>query len=154
MKNRLADLLTIIATGAASFSEPILAQLCRLAAMEAENAGISWSPDFAPRTVAVWDWDVANDLNHLDPVGAELFGVSPSRASKGLPNSHYLPALHPDDLAPVSRSLANAVKGGVFEARYRIIMSGEPRCVFAKGFCFVDRSNRPERFVGTVMASD
>jgi PAS domain-containing protein len=125
-----------------------------MAALEAETTYIPWTDISLPKIACIWDWDVPNDLNHLDGPGAELFGVSPSAASRGLPNDRYLSAIHPDDVDDVRRGLAAAQKQGVFEVRYRIVASGQPRWVFGKGFCTIDRSNRPERFAGALIALD
>jgi PAS domain-containing protein len=154
MKSKLVVLFTDLASRAASFGEPVLGHLCRMAAIEAETANFPWIPDTTPRTIGIFDWDVSNDINRLDPTGAELFGIVPSRASNGLPNGKYLTALHPADIDVVGRSLQKASKGGVWEARYRVIASGEARWIFARGHCFVDKSNRPERFAGAMMAMD
>jgi len=101
MRSKLADLFKDIAANATTFAEPVLAQLCRMAAIEAENASIPWEHPPKRSIVCIWDWDVTNDVNRVDPAGAHLLGVVPSRAGKGLPNSHYLKALHPDDLEPI-----------------------------------------------------
>jgi PAS fold len=154
MKSRLVELLSNIAGRATSFGEPVLGHLCRMAALEAETSSIPWEPASTASIVCIWDWDVPNDLNHVDPIGAELFGVVPSRASKGLPNDRYVSAVHPEDMEDVRCGLAYAMKTGLFEARYRIIASGQPRWVFGKGFCTVDKLNRPERFAGALMALD
>jgi PAS domain-containing protein len=154
MRSKLAELFNDIAANATSFAEPVLAHLCRMAAIEAEKASVSWMPSPKIGIVGIWDWDITNDLNRVDPAGAHFLGIVPSRAGKGLPNGHYLQALHPDDVDAISRSLSKSMKGGVWQARYRIIASGQPRWAIGKGFCFLDKSNRPERFTGAIMAED
>lgn len=154
MRSKLADLFRDIAANATTFAEPVLAHLCRMAAIEAEHASIAWNPRPKLGIAGIWDWDITNDLNRVDPAGAHFLGVIPSRAGKGLPNSDYLKALHPDDIDPISLSLGKSMKGGVWEGRYRIITSGQPRWVFGRGFCFTDNSNRPERFTGAMIAED
>jgi PAS domain-containing protein len=155
MRSKLADLFNAIAANATTFAQPVLAHLCRMAAIEAENAALPWAD--APRLsiAGIWDWDVTNDVNRVDPAGAHFLGIVPSRAGKGLPNSHYLQALHPEDIDTVNRSLGKAIKGGgVWQARYRIIASGQPVWASGKGCCFIDKSNRPERFTGAIMVED
>jgi hypothetical protein len=123
-----------------------------MAAIEAQNTSIPWSPA-RPNIACIWDWDVPNDRNRVDPMGAELLGVNSRKASvDGLPNERYLDAVHPDDVAMVSLGLQKAMRSGVFEARYRIISSGQARWFLGRGFCTVDRSNRPERFAGALTA--
>ena len=150
----LARLLSEIASRASAFDEPVLGHLCRMAAIEAEAATMPWKDLSEPSIVCIWDWDVPNDLNHVDPVGAELFGVAPSKASRGLPNERYVSSVHPDDREGVRRDLARAMKTGIFEARYRIMVADRSRQVFGKGFCSIDGSNRPERFAGVLIATD
>ena len=154
MRSKLVDLFDDIAASATAFAEPVLAHLCRMAAIEAEHASVPWDRPSKLHIVGIWDWDITNDLNRVDPAGAHLLGVIPSHASKGLPNSHYLKAVHPDDIDAISRSLGKSMTGGVWEARYRIITTGQPRWAFARGFCFIDKSNRPDRFTGAIMAED
>lgn len=146
----LSEIFAKFADQASLFDEPVLAHLCRMAALEATGTTIPVQPASGP-IIAIWDWDLVNDRNHMDPDGAKLFGVSPKMAAKGLPNSAYLNAVHPDDVAAVSLALGTALTGGVFETRYRLVTGNRVRQVFAKGFCTLDQSNRPERFPGAVM---
>ena len=154
MKSKLANFLSAIAARASTFDELVLGNLCRLAALEAETVHMPWIDVSPPSIVCIWDWDVPNDLNHVDPQGAELFGVPPSQASKGLPNDRYVSSVHPEDIEGVRRGLACAMKKGVFEARYRISVGGQPRWVLGKGFCTIDASNRPQRFAGVLIDID
>jgi PAS domain-containing protein len=149
MGRTLADLFAEIASRANSFDEPVLAHLCRMAAVESRRTVIPWDEETKPDSVGIFDWDVANDINHLDPIGAEFFGVDAAKAGRGLPNHRYIGAIHPDDMCSVNAFLLDCMKGGVAEASYRIISSSQPpRWIFAKGFCTLDKSNRPERFAG------
>ena len=47
--------------------------------------------------------------------------------------------------------ISDSLKGGIFEAEYRLITERHERRVFARGFCTLDKSNRPERFPGVVI---
>jgi PAS domain-containing protein len=151
MADTLTELFAEIAARATLFDEPILAQLCRMAAIEADQKPITLQ-SVTPTLVGIWDWDVANDLNHLDPNCAELFGMDPAEAKKGLPRSKYLGAVHPDDLPRINRSLSSILaKGGVYEVEYRIIQNDRLKKVHARGFCTLDSSGRPERLPGAIM---
>lgn len=100
----------------------------------------------------VWDWDVSTDRNFCDPVIAEMFGVDARMAAKGLPNSEYLAAMHPDDLPSFAQAIAQTVsKGGQFEARYRLRTNNQTTWVLARGHCYLDDSGRPMRFPGAVI---
>jgi PAS domain-containing protein len=151
MARTLSDLLQEIASRASLYEEPVLAHLCRMAALEADRASVPLQ-GIAHNVIGFWDWDVANDLDHLDPNCAALFGVAPALARKGLPISVYLKAVHPRDILLLNRAIGGALKsGGAFEAEYRIVTDDRVRWVFAKGYCTLDKSNRPERFPGVVM---
>lgn len=156
MSNTLAALFDEIASRANSFDEPVLAHLCRMAAIESRKTVIPWAAQSQINTgpVGLFDWDIANDINRLDPAGAEFFGVAPQKAAKGLPNGSYLHAIHPDDVETVGTFLHDCMKGGVSEARYRVVTNNRARMIFSKGFCTLDPSNRPDRFAGMMMVVD
>jgi PAS domain-containing protein len=147
----LADLFVEIASSAIAFDEPFLAHLCRMAAMEARNTVVPRQEVSKPGPIGIFDWDIANDVNRLDPTGAKFFGVNPAKAARGLANSNYLHAIHSDDVQIVGAFLADCIKGGVSEAEYRVVTNDQPRWIFAKGSCTLDRSNRPARFGGIMM---
>ena len=151
MARTLSELLQEIAGQASLYEEPVLAHLCRMAALEADRTIVPVQR-IGHNIIGFWDWDVANDCNHLDPNCATLFGVAPARARKGLPISVYLKAVHPHDILLLNKAIGVALtQGGAFEAVYRIITDDRVRWVLAKGHCTLDKSNRPERFPGVVM---
>jgi PAS domain-containing protein len=150
MARSLSELFAEIAQQASYFSEPVLAHLCRMAALEAGKTAVPFSRK-EQKIIGIWDWDVPNDLNHMDPNCALAFGATPEQGRKGMPNDIFLTAIHPDDLAPTMKALGAALKGGTYEAKYRIITEGFETRIFAKGFCTLDGSMRPERFPGVIM---
>ena len=151
MTEALSELFARIAGQAALFDEPILAQLCRMAALESRKGRMP-ALGIMPKLIGIWDWDVSHDLNHLDPNCAELFGIEAPLAAKGLPNNRYITAVHPDDLKEVNRLITQALtEGGIFEARYRVVQGDRPKWVFARGFCTLDASGRPERLPGAII---
>lgn len=150
MAKPLQKLFAELALLAQGSNEVILAHICRMGELAAEGKDIRVG--FEPNDIAaIWDWDISNDLNRVDARGAELFGVPPLRANQGLPNSIYISAVHPDDRERVVAELSESLKGGEFRSHYRIIASGQPRTVFARGHCFLDQSHRPSRFPGAIM---
>ena len=153
MATSLHELFESIANQATLFEEPVLAHLCRMAALEAGESAI---PMRAPTSqiIGIWDWDVVNDLDHLDPNCARLFGVPVDKAAKGMPINSYLQAVHPDDQAQLGSKITAALKGGVFEAEYRVVSERRVRWVYARGYCTLDKSNRPERFPGAITGLD
>lgn len=153
MTKTLGDYLIEIAERAAQFDDQVLAHLCRMTALHAHRT----NPPLQLRSqaiIGIWDWDVAHDRNHLDPGSSCLFGHDPAIGAKGVPNASCLSSVHPDDVGPVGEAISSALNGGVFEAEYRIISGGSARWVFARGYCTLDQSKRPERFPGAIFELD
>jgi PAS domain-containing protein len=154
MADDLEGLFAEISARATLFDEPILAHLCRLAALEAAGKLIPVRQG-RQKLIGIWDWDIANDLNHLDPNCAELFGIEPAKAAKGVPRQSYIDSVHAGDLIEVNQKLRKALKvGGLFQVEYRIVKHQRVRRVFARGFCTLDKSGRPERLPGAIMEVD
>lgn len=151
MKSNLSEFFAKVASQASLFGEPVLAQLCRMAAIEAEDTSIKFTPPWGS-IIGIWDWDVVHDRNHADPDCAALFGIDLAKASGGLTLGAYLDAVHPDDVAGLSEKIDVALKGGVLEAEYRIVTGNRSRRVFARGYCSLDQSNRPTRLPGAIIA--
>jgi PAS domain-containing protein len=151
MARDLSELFTEIAEQASEFDEPILTHLCRMAALEASKTVVPLQ-HHQPKVIGIWDWDVPNDCNHMDPKCAAAFGATPEQGRTGMPNDVFLKAIHPQDLAMSRQVLGASLRvGGVYESEYRIITEGRERWIFAKGFCTLDKSMRPERFPGVIL---
>jgi PAS domain-containing protein len=122
-----------------------------MAALEASNTLVPFKNGIE-QVIGVWDWDVSNDVNHMDPDCAVAFGITPREGRIGLPNDILLNAIHPQDLVPVMRIVNDVMTyGGMYEANFRLITDQRERQVYARGYCTLDSSNRPERFPGMVM---
>jgi PAS domain-containing protein len=145
MTKSLSDVLSRLANHAASFNENVLSHLLRMGSLEASLSEVP-----APNPVlGIWDWDLQNDLAYLDPTCARLFGVEPK---KGVRASDWMSAIHPADLRLVTTRIGNVMKtGGEYALEYRLIVNDKPRWVLSKGFCTLDKSNRPERFPGAIL---
>ncbi|MFT4115587.1 PAS domain-containing protein [Bradyrhizobium sp.] len=153
MARTLSDYLIEIAEHAARFDDKVLEHLCRMTALHAYRT----NPPLQLRSqtiIGIWDWDVVNDRNHLDPNCSRLLGQDPDAGAKGVSNTACLSAVHPDDVAAVSQKLARAFQGGVYEAEFRIVSGGTVRRVIGRGYCTVDPSGRPERFPGAIFELD
>ena len=84
MKRPLGDMCADIARYAAARDHEFLAHLLRIAAAEADASapGETFAlPAIAPKdlVIGLWDWDVPNNIRHLDETGASMFGY-PKRA--------------------------------------------------------------------------
>jgi PAS domain-containing protein len=128
-----------------------LSNWLKLAGNEAYLNEITIEAD-ADRRIGIFDWDVANNLNYLNPVGAAFFGKGESFASVGAPNEAYMCAVHSDDVEPVLRALDLSIRqGGAFCAEYRVVNEGRIRWLRADGHCSVDQSGRPVRLIGSMI---
>ena len=147
----LTDLLAQIADQASRYHEPVLAHICKMAALEARGKDIP-VPLPGMTIIGMWDWDAVNDVNHLDEGCAELFGVDPVQARSGMSINDYLKAVHSEDLERLSNAILHTLKvGGPFEIRYRILTNGRVRHVLARGVCTLDKSGRAVRFPGVIL---
>ncbi len=110
--------------------------------------------ELATRAARLGSFDYLPDSGRLtwDDRCRELFGVSP-----GVPvtyDTHFVPALHPDDRATTEAAVAAALDpagSGVFEVDYRAIgiEDGVERIIAAEGLAlFAD--GRATRLIGTV----
>lgn len=153
MAKTLSEYFAEIAERAAHFDDKVLSHLCKMTALHAHRT----KPPLQLRShaiIGIWDWDVARDLNYLDPDCSRLFGHDPAAGAKGVANATCLSSVHPDDVGQVSQAIAQAFDGGVFEAEYRIVSGSRVRWVFARGHCTLDQSKRPERFPGAIFEFD
>lgn len=151
MTMTLSDLFVELAHYSTSFNEHMLAHICRMAALEAQEKAIP-APLLDWHHLGKWDWDTVNDVTYLDAECAKLFNVNPEVAQKGLPISDYIKAIHSDDAARVGDAIMNALKnGGPYECRYRVVSNGRIRNVVARGACTLDTSGRAVRFSGVIL---
>jgi PAS domain-containing protein len=154
MKRPLGDMCADIARYAAARDHEFLAHLLRIAAAEADASapGETFAlPAIAPKdlVIGLWDWDVPNNIRHLDETGASLFGY-PKRAQ--FSEQELTARIHPDDVAEWRRKVfRTASTGGTYSHQYRIIRNDNVTWVRAKGQCTLDKSGRPERFPGAII---
>jgi PAS domain-containing protein len=161
MRRPLGDVCLDIASFAQQRKHEFLSYILRLAAAEAYKSTAEEDVFELPiprkaaakgLIVGIWDWDISNDRNYLDPGAAELFNIDPTRAAQGLPNTSYLSAIHPDDVAKVHSAIAQSMRlGGIFECEYRLIRDDRVSWVLARGNCTLDRHGRPVRLPGALV---
>lgn len=161
MRKPLGDVCLDIASFAQERKHEFLSYILRLAAAEAYNTTAEDDAFELPvrrksaaqgLIAGIWDWDISNDRNHLDAGAAAFFNVDPERAARGLPNAHYLGAVHPDDVARVGADIAESMRsGGIFQCEYRLIRNDRVSWVLARGSCTLDRHGRPVRLPGVLI---
>jgi PAS domain-containing protein len=102
--------------------------------------------------IGIFDWDIGNDLDYVNAVGANFFGKTPEAAAAGLPVGDYLAAVHPLDRPVLARALEQAAQhGGAFGLDYRVIAQDTVRWLRADGSCTLDNSGRPMRLMGSLL---
>lgn len=154
MKRPLGDICSDIASYAAGRNREFLAQILRIAAIEAATNAPNETfgyPGIAPKelVIGLWDWDVSNNLRHLDETAASLFGYpkKPNFSKRDLTEK-----IHPDDVPGWRRKVLQTVTtGGIYSHEYRIIRNDNIVWIRAKGQCILDQSGRPERFPGAMI---
>jgi PAS domain-containing protein len=154
MKLLLSDICADIARYAAESNREFLAYLLRIASVEAATNAPDKSfsfPGIRPEEMAVglWDWDVPNNIRHLDDTSAGFFGYA---GGSHLAERQLTERIHPDDVPEWRRKvLQTAATGGVYTHEYRIIQNDNVLWIRAKGQCTLDKSGRPERFSGVMV---
>jgi PAS domain S-box-containing protein len=103
--------------------------------------------------VGIWDWDVPGDLVYTDARFAEIYGVDPADAKRGISIASFTANIHKDDVERVGTEIAAAVaSGSEFSSEYRLLQrDGSVRWVFAKGRCYLDAEGKPLRFPGVTI---
>ncbi|MES2027992.1 MAG: PAS domain-containing protein [Pseudomonadota bacterium] len=150
----ISEICRELAVSAETSHQTILAQLLRMASLEAARTGTRHQDDASirDRLVGTWDWDIANDRVYADSKFARLFGINADLASRGTPLQDWLDAIHPDDIddvaADINRSLTT---GQVFSREYRVVSHGDIHWVYARGKCTLDSSGKAVRFPGAIV---
>jgi len=150
----ISEICRELAASAETDHQTVLAQILRMASLEAARTGTRHQDDatIRDRLVGTWDWDIANDRVYADSKFARLFGVNADLASRGTPLKDWLNAIHPDDVddvtADINRSLTT---GQVFSREYRVISHGATHWVYARGKCTLDAAGNAVRFPGAIV---
>ncbi|BAU15178.1 PAS/PAC sensor hybrid histidine kinase [Leptolyngbya sp. NIES-3755] len=102
-------------------------------------------------SVYTWRWQIQDNLVSTDAAFANLFGVDPEAALKGLPIEFFLSGMHPDDREPVSTAIQKAIDtGGEYLAEYRVRSTIGERWVVARGRVEYDAEGTPISFPGAI----
>jgi PAS domain S-box-containing protein len=86
--------------------------------------------------MALWDWDVANDLVWMTDEGRKFFGFDPGEPIRFFANFASLgDRVHPDDRAARSKAIQHALDThDTYEAEFRIVLpDGSVRWIVSRG---------------------
>ncbi len=148
----MSEICRKLAETAAHNHHDVLAQLLRMASLEAAETGARYAgpaSDIREQLVGTWDWDVPNNRVYADGPAAGLFGITEEEAALGSPLRKWLAAIHPDDAASLAAEIDRVMAtGDIFSMEYRIIASNQVHWVYARGRCTFDRAGRAVRFPG------
>ncbi|MGG6266717.1 hybrid sensor histidine kinase/response regulator [Leptolyngbya sp. AN03gr2] len=103
-------------------------------------------------SIYTWRWRIQDNLVSTDAAFANLFGVDPAAAAKGLPIEFFLDGMHPDDREPVATAIQKAIATGEdYLAEYRVRSAdGKLRWVAARGRVEYDAEGKPLSFPGAI----
>jgi len=98
-----------------------------------------------------WEWDIAGGVLVADVRFANLYGLDPVAAARGLPTSAFFAPVHADDRLRLKIAVAGALHGAeVFTRDYRVTRDGAVHWVSARGRTYLDAEDRPVRFSGVL----
>jgi PAS domain S-box-containing protein len=105
------------------------------------------------RMLGLWEWDMVRDAVIADEGFAELYGIDPDEAARGVSHTTFLDRVHADDRTRVAAEIANSIAQYMpFSSEYRVVgADGQIRHLLARGECSRDASGAPRRFPGMVV---
>ncbi len=100
--------------------------------------------------LAAWRWDIKAGKFELSPAYCHVLGLFPCASSLSI--KAFLDKVHPDDQAPVSDFLKNALKGNLYALEYRIVRpDGTIRWLRGMASCILDGSREVTELVGATL---
>ncbi|MBW4527565.1 MAG: PAS domain S-box protein [Phormidium tanganyikae FI6-MK23] len=103
-------------------------------------------------SIHTWRWRIQDNLVSTDAAFANLFGVDPEAALRGLPIEFFLNAIYPEDRESVTVAIQKAIETGEdYFAEYRVQPAkGAERWVAARGRVEYDTEGTPFSFPGAL----
>lgn len=100
-----------------------------------------------------WDWRVQDDVVTADRRFAELYGVDPVEAARGVPIARFIDGVHPDDRPILGAAIEQAMKTlEPLRCEYRVRdNTGTERWVLAFGQAFVGADGTVARLPGITL---
>lgn len=151
----MSEICRKLAEAAALNHHDVLAQILRMAALEAAETGARYADpasNIRDQLVGTWDWDILNDRVYAEGRAARLFDISEQEGALGTPIKKWLNAIHPDDKIALAAEINRVMKtGDVFSMEYRIVANDEVHWVYARGRCTFNEAGDPVRFPGAFL---
>lgn len=151
----ISEICRELAESAQAHNHDVLAQILRMAALEAAENGArhhDLTRSVRDLLVGTWDWDIVSDRVFADAPFAAIFGISTQSAADGVPLKRWLDAIHPADVADVVADIDRALTtGSVFSREYRVCANGQTRWVYARGKCTLNTEGISVRFPGAIV---
>ncbi|MFD1703090.1 diguanylate cyclase [Methylopila henanensis] len=103
--------------------------------------------------VGIWTLDVQSRTTIADANVARTYGLSPEACEAGISDSHFMAAIHPEDLQRVSDALNKAIETrAVYRCRYRVVADGAHlRWVITSARPVCDETGAVSRLLGVVI---
>ncbi|MDP9840095.1 PAS domain-containing protein [Neorhizobium huautlense] len=103
--------------------------------------------------VGFFTWDIPENILYADGALADLFGIDPREAERGLPIETYLDRVHPDDRSQLAEAISDSIIAHMNQQEtYRVLdATGRYVTVASFGRGFRDRDGLPRRYVGIVV---
>jgi PAS domain S-box-containing protein len=100
-----------------------------------------------------WDWDIVNDVLHVDARFAHLYGLPEEMISTALPTKTFFSAIHADDRTRIRIAVAGLVAGAeLFSKEFRIVSpTGSVLWMHGRGQSHLDADDNPVRFTGLLV---
>lgn len=128
--------------------------LSQLKQTEAElrEADSLLSSALAAGSIYTWRWRMQENVISVDAALAQLLGVDPETAMRGLPLEIFLNAIHPDDHESVATAIQTAIETREdYLTEYRVRSAdGSERWVTARGRVEYDADGTPISFPGAL----
>lgn len=111
-----------------------------------------WSASDTP-DAGFFTWDIPENILYADGALADLFGVDPEEAERGLPIETYLDRVHPDDRSQLAKAISDSIITHMNQQETYRALNAQGRYVTVASFGrgFRDRDGLPRRYVGIVV---
>lgn len=148
----ISEICRTLAEAAALNHHDVLAQVLRMAALEAAETGARYAgpaSNIREQLVGTWDWDILANKVYADGPAARLFGITEDEGALGSPVEKWLAAIHPDDVKALAAEMERVMNTGhVFSMEYRIVANDRVHWVYTRGRCTFNGAGHPVRFPG------